>query len=223
MANRESFAIDEWYHCYSRGVDKRTVFEEESEFKRFEHLLYLCNSTTPVHRSALANNMANKEMYSVQRGSQLVALGAYALIPNHFHLLIREIIEGGISEFMRKVGIAYAMYFNIKHERIGNLFVKPFRAKHIAEDDYFRRVATYIHLNPAELFERGWKEGRVSDFALLKKQLRSYSHSSFPDYLGIKRDQVAILDQESKELIATDMPRIEEILLETHLYYRDLK
>lgn len=222
MANREVFGVDEWYHCYSRGVDKRIVFENESEFKRFEHLLYLCNSTTPVHRSALARS-SDEDIYKTQRGDPLVVLGAYSLMPNHFHLLIREIREGGLSEFMRKVGIAYIMYFNIKHERAGNLFVKPFRSKHVSTDDYFKRVAGYIHLNSAELFEPGWKEGCVRDPALLKKQLRSYAHSSFPDYLGVEREQRAILDSEAVELIGADMPTINEILQETLQYYRELQ
>lgn len=144
-------------------------------------------------------------------------------MPNHFHILVREVREGGISEFMRKVGIAYAMYFNKKHERIGNLFVKPFRAKHVSSDEYFKRVAHYIHLNPAELFESGWKEGRVQDIPLLESKLRAYSHSSFPDYLGESRSQNAILDHDSAEIINREgTPDINEILLETLLYYREL-
>ena len=223
MANRESFALDEWYHCYSRGVDKRTVFEDESDFKRFEHLLYLCNSMTPVHRSAFTNKISDSQLYQTPRGEALVVIGAYCLMPNHFHLLMREVREGGLSEFMRKIGIAYAMYFNVKRERVGNLFVKPFRSKHVSADDYFKRVAQYIHLNPTELFEPGWKTGRVQSFPSLKGRLRSYAYSSLPDYLGEKREQFAILDQEAFQLIGGEMPAIEEILLETLLYYRDLQ
>jgi hypothetical protein len=143
-------------------------------------------------------------------------------MPNHFHLLLRPLLEGGISEFMRKVGIAYAMYFNLKNERIGNLFVKPFRAKHVSNDDYFRHVADYIHLNPAELFEPGWKRGKVGDAALLQQRLRSYAYSSLPDYLGESRSQRRILDPEAVSLIGARMPDIQELLVETLLYYREL-
>ena len=221
MAGRQPMAIDEWYHCYTRGVDKRVVFEEEADFKRFTQLLYLCNSATPVHRSDIARR-DEKDIYSMERGDPLVAIGAYCLMPNHFHLLLREIREGGISEFMRKVGIAYAMYFNIKNERVGNLFVKPFRAKHVSTDDYFRRVAQYIHLNPAELFEHGWKSGRVQSVETLRQKLGQYTHSSFPEYLSKDRPQKSVLDTVAMSLVGEEMPPIEDIITETLLYYRDL-
>lgn len=221
MKGREIFAVDEWYHCYSRGVDKRTVFEDESDYARFKNLLYLCNSMTPIHRSAIAK-LKGREVYEIERGEPLVAIGAYCLMPNHFHLLLRELREGGISEFMRKVGIAYAMYFNIKRERIGNLFVKPFRAKHVSDDDYFRKVAQYIHLNPAELYEPGWKEGRIGDLSILGRNIRAFKHSSLPDYLTAERAEKVILDAESRDLIGAEMPKLEELLYESLLYYRDL-
>ena len=80
---------------------------------------------------------------------------AYCLMPNHFHLLLQDALPagGGISKFMQKVGTAYTMYFNASRERAGNLFVKPFRSKHVSDDRYFKRVAQYIHFNPIELME----------------------------------------------------------------------
>ncbi len=221
MKGREIFAIDEWYHCYSRGVDKRTVFENESDYARFKNLMYLCNSVAPIHRSAVTK-LKGREVYEIERGEPLVAIGAYCLMPNHFHLLLREVQEGGISEFMRKVGIAYAMYFNIKNDRIGNLFVKPFRAKHVSDDEYFKRVAQYIHLNPAELFESGWKEGRIGDLKMLTESIREFKHSSLPEYLAPGRPEAAILDAEAYNLIGSDMPPLEEILFESLMYYHDL-
>jgi putative transposase len=221
MKGREIFAVDEWYHCYSRGVDKRIVFEDESDYSRFKNLLYLCNSTTSIHRSAIAN-LKGKEVYDIQRGEPLVAIGAYCLMPNHFHLLMRETREGGVSEFMRKVGIAYAMYFNIKHDRIGNLFVKPFRAKHVSDDDYFKRVALYIHLNPVELYEPGWKEGRIGDLHSLEENIRYFEYSSLPEYLAAERAEMAILDPDARDLIGIGMPNLKELIYESLLYYRDL-
>jgi putative transposase len=216
---REIFAIDEWYHCYTRGVDKRTVFEDVSEYERFKHLLYLCNGTKTVHRSNLS---ASADIYAADRGDPLVAIGAYCLMPNHFHVLIREVREGGLSEFMRKVGIAYALFFNKKHDRVGNLFVKPFRAKHVSDDEYFKRVAQYIHLNPAELFEPGWKEGRVGDMHRLREALAAYPHSSLPDYRGVLRPERVILDADAMDLIADGAPPLEELVVEALLYYRDM-
>lgn len=220
VTNRE-LALDEWYHCYSRGVDKRTVFESDADFTRFTQLLYLANSSAPLQRSEFSRAEL-ADIYSTQRGSALVAVGAYCLMPNHFHILVRPVCEDGLSEFMRKVGIGYTKYFNTKNERIGNLFVKPFRAKHVSDDDYFRRVADYIHLNPAELFESGWKEGRVNDLQNLEVRLRNYLYSSLPDYLGKQRPQKAILNDEDVSLIGSRMPNIRDLISDTFAYYRDL-
>ena len=93
----------------------------------------------------------------------------------------------------------------------------------MSSDNYFRIVAQYIHLNSIELFEPDWKRGKVRDFALLENKIRSYPHSSFQDYIGGKRPQSAILDSEAIALIGDEMPVINEILLETLLYYRDLQ
>ena len=149
--NRKPFAPDEWYHCYSRGVDKRTTFESPREYKRFIELLYLCNSEEPIHRSNLLNK-TNEEILSVLRGAPLVSIGAYCLMPNHFHLLLKDLSEegDGISRFMQKLGTAYTMFFNTSRERTGNLFVKPFRSKHIKDDEYLKRVTQYIPFNPIE-------------------------------------------------------------------------
>ncbi len=221
MKGREIFAVDEWYHCYSRGIDKRIVFKDKFDYARFKNLLYLCNSASLIQRSAVAK-IKGREIYEVERGDPYVAIGAYCLMPNHFHLLLRELQEGGISKFMQKVGIAYAMYFNMKNDRVGNLFVKPFRAKHISGDGYFKRVAQYIHLNPVELYEPGWKEGRIGNLRVLENKIRHFEHSSLLDYLAVERAEAVILDREARNLIGAEMPKLDELLLEALMYYRDL-
>jgi putative transposase len=98
-------------------------------------------------------------------------------MPNHFHLLLRQKKEKGISRFMQKVGTGYSMYFNKKHERVGGLFQGKFKAVHINEEAHFLHLPHYIHTNPLKLNYRG----RTSvDF------LSDYKWSSFPDYIGIK-------------------------------------
>ena len=114
MANRRPFEIGEWYHCFSRGVDKRRTLQSRTDYQRYIEILYLSNTLDPIHRSNLQNK-THLEIFEIKRGEPIVALAAYCLMPNHFHLLLREIKEGGIALFMQKVGIAYAMYFNIKN------------------------------------------------------------------------------------------------------------
>ena len=156
---RVPFQSDEWFHCYNRGIDRRTVFESENDSNRFLKLLYLANSRENVRLDDLSDDIDT--IVGRPRADSLVSIGAYCLMPNHYHLLLKEISGSGISRFMQKLGTAYTMYFNIRHGRTGNLFIKPFRSRHVGEDRYFQRVVNYIHLNPAELFESGWKKGSV--------------------------------------------------------------
>ena len=181
MATREPFAIGEWYHCFNRGVDKRVTFETERDYERFLQVLYLCNSVKPIHRSDLID-ASTERVLKTPRSESLVEIGAFCLMPNHFHLLLKEVRPGGITTFMRKVGTAYTMYFNIKKERTGNLFMRPFRSKHVNDDLYFQHSINYIHCNPAELFEHSWKNGVVKNLNALQRKLVNYPYTSFGAY-----------------------------------------
>ncbi len=216
------FAREEWYHCYNRGVEKRKTFLTNSDYQRFMHLLYLSNSDVSVHRSNLLSKSSH-EIYGTKRGRQLVAIGAYALMPNHFHLQLKEIAEGGISAFMQKLGTAYSMYFNIKNEHTGGIFVKPFRSKHIDNDEYLNYLTQYIHLNPAELFEPEWKKGQMKNLIILEEKLKHYQYSSFIDYSSSSaRPECAILDSEAMELLGRDIPPLKKVLTDAAEYYSDL-
>lgn len=216
MARKVKFEVDEWYHCYNRGVDKRITFEEEADYIRFVELLYLANDTAPLNRDNIGTHSA-EEIFARERTQPLVAIGAYALMSNHYHLLIKEIEEGGLSAFMHKLGIAYTTYFNQKYQRVGNLFVKPFRARHVKDDRYFQHVVNYIHLNPAELFENEWKKGKVGNPAALIKRLESYPYSSLTDHQKYKRPMNAIIDLSIFRL--TDRLTVTSIVREAATYY----
>lgn len=181
MANRLPIAPDEWYHCYNRGVDKRITFEEPADYHRFLHLLYLCNSASIIHRSDFLRKKTS-DILRMQRGAPLVDLGCFTLMSNHFHLLVREREAGGISTFMQKLGTAYTMYFNVKNDRTGALFAGSFKSLHVATDEYFQHVIAYIHCNPIEVFEKGWKRGVVKDIRNIERKLRDYRYSSLPAF-----------------------------------------
>ena len=142
---------------------------------------------------------------------------------NHPHLVVQEKQEGGITIFMRKLGTAYTMYFDRKYRRIGNLMVKPFRSKHIDDDRYLRRVVQYVHLNPAEIFERGWKKGKVRNMIALERQLRGYMFSSLPDYFGKRRPESDILDKDAYALFRHDLPQFCDVLEEAAAYYGEIE
>lgn len=142
---------------------------------------------------------------------------------NHYHLLLREIAENGISRFMQKVGTGYSMYFNAKNQRIGNVFVKPFRSKHIVDDIYLRHVLQYIHLNPAEIFEPGWKKGIVADMRSLERQLAEYPFSSLVDYHGSTRPELAVLDFAAFDLLSDGLPKLSRVLKGAADYYASIE
>jgi putative transposase len=216
MAIQTHFSPGEWYHCYNRGVDKRITFESEKDYERFLQILYLSNSSKRIHRSDFGP-VSTEKILTTPRDTPLVEIGAFCLMPNHFHILLKEINEGGITSFMQKVGTAYTMYFNIKNERAGNLFMKPFRALHVSEDRYFQHVINYIHCNPAELYERGWKFGSVKNLKRLKDKLLAYPYSSFAIYKNNLHSLRAILTKEVFNIVRQSTPQ--QMLKEALEYY----
>ncbi|MEK7539354.1 MAG: transposase [Patescibacteria group bacterium] len=189
MGRNIIFAENEYYHIYSRGVEKRQIFFDEADHQRFTSLLFLANSNTPVHLS----NYQGVSLIEIPKGDSIVEIGAWCLMPNHFHLLLKEKQKGGMSLFMKKLLTGYSMYFNTKKHRKGVLFDGTFKAKHLNNDNYLKYQYAYIHLNPIGIIDNGWKKKKIKDVKKAKEFLLSYKYSSFQDYLGIKRDENNIL------------------------------
>lgn len=187
------FGIGEFYHLYSRGNDKRKIFLTENDYRRFTCSLYAANSSEPIHLSDL--RQWSKEVWEQKRGETLVDVGAYCLMPNHFHLLVKEKRENGISIFMRKLLTSYSSYFNLKHERTGKLFEGTFKATHVDNDPYLQYLHAYIHLNPVKISNPdGWPAKIVQNAMAAKSFLSGYVHSSYHDYLGRPRQEKTILN-----------------------------
>jgi putative transposase len=186
MERKTKFVVGEFYHVYNRGVEKRIIFQNVTDYKRFLALLYIANSSEQVH---LSNDVWYKDssldkVFEKDRGEPLVAMGAYCLMPNHFHLLLTPLVEGGISKFMLKLQTGYSMYFNKKNDRVGALFQGVFKSQHIDDDTYLRYIYAYIHLNPAKLKNSKWKIQPKSFLTKLKKFIAEYLYSSLREYLS---------------------------------------
>ncbi|MDO8603900.1 MAG: transposase [bacterium] len=198
MSRNIDFSINEYYHLYNRGVDKRTVFMDAEDYKRFTALLYLANNTNSVHMNNLNHRgLTSLDVLSIEKGDTLVDIGAYCLMPNHFHVLVREKIESGISIFMQKVMTGYTMYFNKKYKRTGALFGGTFKAQHVARDTYLKYLFAYIHLNPIKLVDSNWKENGISDKKKAERYLNSYLYSSYLDFKGTDREEKSILNKDA--------------------------
>lgn len=186
MGQRDPIAPDEYYHIYNRGTEKRKVFLNKHDYQRFLALLYLCNGKRTVHISDYRGATLTRFL-EIDRGAPLIDLCAYTLMPNHFHLIIREKEDGGTSRFMQRLVTGYTMYFNKKYERTGALFQGKYGSKHADDDAYLKYLVSYVYLNPSALLDESSK----------RSNLESYEYSSLADHLGKNRPQNKIIAQDS--------------------------
>jgi len=183
-------AVGEYYHIYSRGVDKRPIFLDGEDEKRFIRLLYLCNGSTPI----VYRETKKLPLLLINKGECVTAVGAYCLMSNHFHFLLKETNEGGITKFMSKILTAYSSYFNKKYGRTGSLFGSNFKSEHLDTDEYLKYIFSYIHLNPLKAVSKNWNVEPL-DRVKAEPFLLNYYGSSYLDYVGSGREESCILNK----------------------------
>jgi putative transposase len=187
-----TFAPGEFYHVYNRGTEKRTIFKDKADYNRFIELLFLSNSSKSVNVRDLKKTFKN--IFEFDRGKALVSIGAYCLMPNHFHILITPLSDEGLAKFMNKLSTSYSMYFNKRFERTGSLFEGTYKAKHADTDEYLKYLFSYIHLNPVKLIQPDWKEKGIVNREKAYQYVSSFQYSSLPDYVGHDRKEGVILE-----------------------------
>ena len=178
---KEVFAEDEYYHVYSRRVDRKELFLDDEDRTRFVHTLYVANNFQRIPQRFNVLRMTPQE--SLVPRSPLVEVAAACLMPNHYHLLIRPMETHGVSLLLHKVGVSYTKYFNMRYDRSGRLFESTFKAKHIERDAYAMYLTKYIHFNPFSLYQRESEKGGREQ---LISALEQYPWSTFSDYIGGK-------------------------------------
>ncbi len=185
------FVPGEYFHIYNRGNDKRKIFHDSNDYNYFLKLLFLSNSK----RNFKVRDI--EDTYSIDRGEQLVHLGAYCAMPNHFHLLVSPTEESGISKFMQKLSTGLSMHYNTKYKRTGVLFEGKFKAEHANDDTHLKYLFSYIHLNPIKLLQSDWKENGIKNLDKAKDYLKKYYFSSYLDYLQEVRPENLIINRDS--------------------------
>lgn len=187
------FAKNHIYHVFNRGVEKRKVFLDKQDYFRFIHDLFEFNDEEPA--ANLYYKTSNFQSYEAKprkignnehKRKLLVEILAFCLMPNHYHLLLRQKKDGGIANFMQKLGTGYTMYFNQKYERAGSLFQGTYKAVEVENDAQLLHLPYYVHLNPVELVEPNWKDREIKNYKKVIKFLGSYRWSSYLDYTGKK-------------------------------------
>ncbi len=171
--------ISEVFHIYNRGVDKRETFIDDKDRQRFLDGLVRFN---------LGDDERNKA----------VKIISFSLLPNHYHLLLEEVFEGGISKFMQRLGTGYTMYFNKRYKRTGSLFETSYKSLQIQKEAHFLHISRYIHLNPLSIIQPKWKSLGVKNIDRAKRFLNNYKWSSYTSYIGKKEiipiDKKRVLD-----------------------------
>jgi len=197
---KEQFVNGEFYHIVTRGIDDNLIFKDINDYYRGIFSIYEFNNTKPV--SIKNRRAARLKMKKLSRGpssgdsnpllevderDRIVDVLSFCFMPNHIHLLMRQIKDGGIIKFMSKIGTGYGGYSNRRYKRKGYVFQNRFKDVHIKNDDQLRAVFTYIHTNPISLIEPGWKELGIKDPQKVIKFLEEdYRWSSYHDYIGKK-------------------------------------
>jgi len=187
---KEQFANKEIYHIVLRALDNNLIFKDIDDYYRGIFSIYEFNNDIPVEilerRKQRKKEKTAGDRVSPETRKLLVEILAFCFMPNHIHLLLKQITNNGLSKFMKKFGIGYASYFNRKYKRKGYVFQNRFLSVHIKNDNQLKIVFNYIHTNPLSLIEPGWKEIGIKDPKKSTEFLESYKWSSYQDYIGIK-------------------------------------
>jgi len=199
---KEKLINGEYYHVILRALDNNLIFKDVNDYYRGIFSIYELNNANSVtiqkrRKSRIAFKKKLKEtggtrgttfVEEVDQRYKLVDILAFCFMPNHVHLLVKQIKENSISKFMQKFGGGYGRYFNTKYQRKGHVFMDSFKSVHIEDDRQFIVVANYIFTNPVALIEPDWKEKGIRQNSIKKVMgfLKKYKWSSYQDCIGIK-------------------------------------
>ena len=168
----------EIYHVFNRSVAQQPIFRNKKDSDTFLNLIEYYRFPRPPSRFSHYQRLNTQDktkllMGLYKKNKYLVEIYAFSIMPNHYHLLIKQSLDSGIMNFIRLFQNSYARYLNLKYKRSGSLFQSPFKAVRLETDEQFLHVARYIHLNPLTSFV-------INDF----NDLKSYHWNSYLDYLS---------------------------------------
>lgn len=185
---KEPIVTGQFYHVCNRGIDKRSTFTDKREYKRaMEIVSFYHFSHLPLKLSRYLT-LPNSDQIQIMKdligvNKKVVSIVSFCLMPNHFHFLLQQMEDSGVSKFLSQLQNSYTRYFNTKHERIGPLFLDQFKAVRIETDEQLLHVCRYIHLNPYTSY-------------VVKSliDLESYPWSSFPEYMDPDKEGICDKD-----------------------------
>lgn len=159
------FVNGEYYHIYNRGVEKRMIFSDQYDVDRFLQSMEEFNVVNPI--GSIYQNSFNSLSGPTPKSLKLVEFITYCINPNHYHFILKQVSDNGISEFMKRLGGGYTGYFNDRNKRTGSLFQGRFKSVHVNTNEYLLHLSAYVNLNnkvhqlsgpTAKLVESSWDE-----------------------------------------------------------------
>jgi len=172
----------EYYHIYNRGVDKKDIFIDKRDYARFLFcVLFFQSPLSLVNPPSYINYFIGHSVFNISQkikkqiiSDKYVELVSFIFMPNHFHLIVKEKVAGGISQYMQRIQNSFTKYFNTKYKKNGHLFQGPYQIVYIEDDEQLLYLSSYIHRNCRVL--NGWKNKE-----------EKYPWSSYSDFLGPNR------------------------------------
>lgn len=168
---------NEFYHIFNRGVAKLPIFLDRRDYIRFLDTIYYYQFQGPKPQFSQLKRFKDK---TFDNNTKIIEIMCFCLMPNHFHFLLRQTQDNGITEFVSKVCNSYTKYFNTRHERIGPLLQGPFKAVRVETDEQLMHLSRYIHLNPVTSY--------------LTKDIKDYPWSSYLNYIGASPGKICMKD-----------------------------
>jgi REP element-mobilizing transposase RayT len=199
---REKITIGSLVHAYNRGNRKQEIVRDDKDKWRFLETIYYLNDeflgsnvfrekdlcTTVVHE-VVHESFGRPDWWPERK--PLVKILSYSLLENHYHLLLKEIRDGGISLFMKRFGTSTSKYFNAKYKESGRLFQGPYKTKRIDDEMYLKYLSVYIQVkNVFEMYPGGGYEKAISEFDKAYDWAIKYSFCSLADYAGKRNSPI---------------------------------
>lgn len=201
------------YHIFNRGVARQPIFLNKRDYERFlQTVSYYRFHKPPFKLSRLLQlPITNREIILKElesRGKKIVELLSFVLMPNHFHFLLKQVGDDGLSTFVSRIANSYVRYFNTKHKRVGTLFQGTFKAVRIEDEEQLIQVSRYIHLNP------------LLSSIIRESEFLSYQWSSLGDFL---RGKSFLVNIESVLQHFSSVKEYKKFILDKLDYARELK
>ena len=204
--NREPLATGEYYHIYNRGVDKRSIFSDVRDVERFLLSMNVFNSVKPI--LSIRDVFELKDKAEAGDGKKLVEFVAYCLNPNHYHFILKQLVDGGIAEFMKRLNGGYTWYFNKRNARNGALLQGVYKSKLISDNDKLLELSVYVNINNqvhkikgenAKLVRASWDEYVDGVVGICKKGVVLEQFKNPKEYRKFAEDMLPLLHERKEE------------------------